>query len=83
MGRVATLWHALGALPGGGVEPVRRDVGGIGFEHDGRERQVFGQATQLQGPLEGEGATKAEFESQFDEGVGLLQAAVEGMGNAA
>ena len=80
--RVAPLRHALRALLGGGVQPMRRDVGRVGFKHDGREGQCGGQAAQLQGTLKGERTTKAEFETHLNERMGLLQAAIKCMCDA-
>ena len=82
-GRIAALGLASGALGGGAVEPVRRHVGRIGFQHQRLQRQRGGQAAQLQRTLVGECAAKAQLESQCDKRLRLLPAAVEGVGDAA
>ncbi len=63
--------------------PLRRNVRRIGFEHDGVERQGRGQFADAAGAGKGHGTAEAELEAELDELVGLLPAAVEGMGDAA
>ena len=72
-----------GPLRGGGVKPVRRDIRRVGLHHQGRFGQLGRQPAQLQRPVIGHGAAKPQLEAQCDEGLGLLQTAVEGMGDAA
>ena len=62
---------------------MRRNVGCIGLQHQGVQRQLRGQHAQLQRTLERERPAKAQFEAHGDELLGLLQTAIEGMGNAA
>ena len=64
---------AAGALLGRAVEPVRRNVGRIGFQHQRRQRQLGGQPPDLLRALEGHGAAKAQLEAELDELVGLLR----------
>ena len=71
------------ALLGGHVQPLRRDVGRIGLDHQRLQRQVGGQAADLQRALEGHRAAEAQLEAQLDEGQRLLRAAVEGVRDAA
>src|SRR5665647_1109446 len=60
---------------------MRWHIRRIGFQHDRLQRKTSSQTTQLQRALKGQGTTKAEFETQCDEGLRLLLAAVKGMGN--
>lgn len=59
------------------------DVGGVGLQHQGIDGQLGRQAAQLQGAVVGHGATKTQPEAHGDERLCLLQAAVEGVRNAA
>ena len=68
---------------GGAIEPVRRDVGRVGLQHDRRRAAARGQPADLQRALEGHRAAEAELEAELDEGAGLLLAAVEGVRDAA
>ena len=75
----------IGALAGaallrGAVKPLRRNVGRVGLEHQGRERQIGGQRAQSRGALKSHGATKAECQAECGEGLRLLQ---EGAADAA
>ena len=78
---VAALGGAGFALRRGLVNPVWRHVGGIGFQHQAGQRQRGGQTAQLLGTRVGQGTTKAEFQTQVDEGLCLLRTAVESVGN--
>ena len=62
---------------------MRRNVGRIGFHHQGRQRHRPHHPAHLLRPLEGGGAADAQFQPQRDETFGLLLAAVERMGDAA
>ena len=77
MGRTAR------AVGGVAVQPLRRNVGGIGLEHQGLLGQGPGQLAYSQRALESHGPAEAELESQRDEMPGLHGAAVEGMGDTA
>src|SRR5690606_24952519 len=61
--------------------PRGRDVGRIGFEHQGLKGQLLRQPPDLQGPREGHGPAKPKRKAPLDELAGLLKAAVEGMRN--
>ena len=65
------------------AQPGRRDVRGVGFKDDGIERQFGGQRADARRAGKGHGATETELETELDELVGLLTAAVEGVGDAA
>ena len=59
-----------------------REVGRVGLEHQRLGRQVTRQGTQLARALEGQHAAEAEPETEIEVLPGLLQAAVEGVGDA-
>lgn len=80
---IAALALACGALLGGGVEPMRRNIGGIGFHHQSRQRQAGRQLTQFERSVIGDSPAKTQLEAQIDKCLRLLSAAVEGVGNAA
>ena len=61
---------------------MRGNVGRIGFHHQAAQRQLGGQAAQLQGAVVGHRPAKPQLEAQRNKRLGLLQAAVEGMGDA-
>ena len=65
------------------MDPGGRDVGRIGLQHQALGRQAGGQAADVAGTVEGHGPAEADGHAQTDEMLGLLRAAVEGMGNAA
>lgn len=79
---VARLGRASVALGGAAVEPVRRNIGRVGFHHDGFGRQRLGQSAHLQRTVKRERAAKTELESHANQASGLLRAPIEGMGNA-
>ena len=58
---------ALLALGRGPVKPVRRHVGGVGLQHQRRQRQLAGQPPHLQGPLVSDGAAEPQLETELDE----------------
>ena len=74
---------AVGALLRIAVQPLRRDVGRVGLQHDRLRRQRGGQAADLQRALVRHRAAEAQLEAQRHEVAGLHLAAVEGMGDAA
>src|SRR5574344_1675842 len=80
---VAALWLAVLALRGGAIEPLRRHVGRIGFQHQAVQRQALRQVAQFQCALVGDGATKTQLEAQSDKRLRLLPAAIKRVGNAA
>ena len=65
------------------TDPGRRDIGRVGFEHISIGREGRCQPADLQGTGEGHRATEAQHTTEIDEGRGLLNAAVEGMGDPA
>ena len=65
------------------VQPGRRDVGRVGLDHDGAQRQGLREAADLQRALEGQRAAEAELEAQRHKGQRLLLAAVERVRDAA
>jgi hypothetical protein len=65
------------------IDPGRRDIGRIGFEHISIRREGRSKPSNLQRAREGHGAAKSEHATEIDEGRGLLDAAVEGMSNTA
>lgn len=64
------------------VKPDRRDIGSVGFEDDGFERQTGRKFPDARRARESHGAAKAELEPETDQFFGLLPAAIEGVGNA-
>src|SRR5690606_23751309 len=68
---------ALATSPGGW------NVGRVCFEHDRLQRQAARQLANPGGPFIRHRAAEAEPETERDEGLGLLPAAVEGMRDAA
>ena len=75
--------QACSALLCSTVQPLRRDVGGVGFQHQGIVRQPHGQAADLQRPLVCQGPAKPELEASTCEFLRLHLAAIEGVGDAA
>lgn len=62
---------------------MRRNVGRIGFHHQAAQWQIRRQAAQLQGAVVRQRPAKPQLEAQRDERLGLLEAAVERVGDAA
>src|SRR3546814_157189 len=63
------------------MQPRRRDIRRIGFQHDRAQRQITGQASNLQSAWKSHGTAKAKFETKFDKCLRLLHTAVEGVCN--
>ena len=82
LGRLVARARAGAALPGRAVEPLRRNVGRVGLEHEGVVRDAGGEAPDLQRALERHRAAEAELEAERDEHARLLLAAVVGMNDA-
>ena len=61
---------------------MRGNVRRIGFQHQRFQRQFGGEHAQLQCALKGQRATKTQLETHGDELLGLLQTAIERMGDA-
>ena len=74
---VATLGHTGRTLGRGGVEPVRRNVGGIRLQHQGVQRQGLRQMAQLVSALKRDRTAETQLEAQLDELLRLHRAAVE------
>ncbi len=72
----------LGGLVAPPAQPLGRNVGAVGLQDDGVQRQAPRQLTQARGARPGESAAEAQQEAQLDEFIGLLAAAAEGMGDA-
>ena len=63
------------------IEPARRNVGSIGFQHQAVERQCDYLRTQTGGALERHGAAESQHSPDRAQRLGLLLAPDEGMGN--
>ena len=72
LGRLVAHRRAGGALRGRAVEPLRRDVGRVGLEHQRGRRQLAREAADAQRALEGQRAAEAEPEAEPDEHRRLL-----------
>jgi hypothetical protein len=62
---------------------LNRQVRGIGLQDQGSQRQGAGQGTQAMGAFEGQHTAKTELEAKVQVVMGLLKAAVKGMGDPA
>ena len=84
LGRLVALCAlALRALRRGAVQPVRRDVGRIGFEHRRLIGHVGCQAADLLRAFVGERAAEAQLQPHRHAGLRLLRTAVERVRDAA
>ena len=64
------------------LPPDRRHVRGVGFQDDGFQRQLGGQLPDARGAGPGHGPAETELEAEINEGLRLLAATVEGVGDA-
>jgi hypothetical protein len=64
--RCALAVHASQAVLRRSVKPVGRNIGRVGLQNNGVQRQRLHQTAQLQRALIGQGTTKTELETQFD-----------------
>ena len=64
------------------MTPCRREIRGVGFQHNRAQRQLAGQAPYLQRAGVGHRAAETKPEPEIDERLRLLKTAIEYMRDA-